>query len=115
MPLTPGAEAVVSGAPCLAIQASPGRDGSHLSAFPDGVPEGTRLLVLAGPHWLDDLPWYAVRVGSVEGWVTGHALAPLTHYLKDLPDAKLVWLEGGHFVLDEHAPRVAAEIRATFG
>ena len=36
-------------------------------------------------------------------------------YLKDLPDAKLVWLEGGHFVLDEHAPRVAAEIRATFG
>lgn len=36
-------------------------------------------------------------------------------YLNDLPDAKLVWLDGGHFVLDEFAPQVAAEIRATFG
>ncbi|MDH0865573.1 alpha/beta fold hydrolase [Mitsuaria sp. GD03876] len=36
-------------------------------------------------------------------------------YLNDLPDAKLVWLDGGHFVLDEFAPQVAAEIRAFFG
>ena len=35
-------------------------------------------------------------------------------YLDDLPDAKLVWLDGGHFVLDEFLPQVAAEIRATF-
>jgi pimeloyl-ACP methyl ester carboxylesterase len=35
-------------------------------------------------------------------------------YLKDLPKAKLVWLDGGHFVLDEHAATVATEIKAMF-
>jgi pimeloyl-ACP methyl ester carboxylesterase len=35
-------------------------------------------------------------------------------YLNDLPDAKLVWLDAGHFVLDEYAPQVAAEIKAVF-
>jgi pimeloyl-ACP methyl ester carboxylesterase len=35
-------------------------------------------------------------------------------YLTDLPDAKLVWLDSGHFVLDENGPQVAAEIKATF-
>jgi len=35
-------------------------------------------------------------------------------YLRDLPDARLVWLDGGHFVLDEFAPRVAAEIKSFF-
>jgi pimeloyl-ACP methyl ester carboxylesterase len=35
-------------------------------------------------------------------------------YLNDLPDAKLVWLDSGHFVLDENAPQVAAEIKARF-
>jgi pimeloyl-ACP methyl ester carboxylesterase len=36
-------------------------------------------------------------------------------YLKDLPEAKLVWLDAGHFVLDENAPQVAAEIKTVFG
>ncbi len=36
-------------------------------------------------------------------------------YLNDLPEAKLVWLDSGHFVLDENAPQVAAEIKAAFG
>jgi pimeloyl-ACP methyl ester carboxylesterase len=35
-------------------------------------------------------------------------------YLNDLPDAKLVWLDAGHFVLDENGPQVAAEIKAVF-
>lgn len=35
-------------------------------------------------------------------------------YLNDLPNARLVWLDAGHFVLDENAPQVAAEIKATF-
>jgi pimeloyl-ACP methyl ester carboxylesterase len=35
-------------------------------------------------------------------------------YLHDLPDARLVWLDAGHFVLDENAATVAAEIKATF-
>lgn len=32
----------------------------------------------------------------------------------DLPGAKLVWLDAGHFVLDENTPQVAAEIKAMF-
>lgn len=35
-------------------------------------------------------------------------------YLKDLPKAKLVLLDSGHFVLDENAATVAAEITASF-
>jgi pimeloyl-ACP methyl ester carboxylesterase len=35
-------------------------------------------------------------------------------YLNDLPEAKLVWLDAGHFVLDENSPQVATEIKAVF-
>ncbi|TXG83513.1 MAG: alpha/beta hydrolase [Sphingomonadales bacterium] len=35
-------------------------------------------------------------------------------YLKDLPSAKLVWLDAGHFVLDENAQTVAQEIKKAF-
>ena len=34
---------------------------------------------------------------------------------KDLPSARLVWIDGGHFILDEHAATVAHEIKQTFG
>ncbi len=36
-------------------------------------------------------------------------------FLADLPQARLLWLESGHFVLDENAATVAAEIKASFG
>ncbi|WP_010188520.1 alpha/beta fold hydrolase [Sphingomonas sp. PAMC 26605] len=35
-------------------------------------------------------------------------------FLTDLPDAKLVWLDAGHFVLDENHTQVADEIKAVF-
>ena len=35
-------------------------------------------------------------------------------YLRDVPDAKLVWLDAGHFVLDEHVDTVAREIKQAF-
>ena len=35
-------------------------------------------------------------------------------YLRDLPNAKLVWLNAGHFVLAENLQTVAAEIRTAF-
>lgn len=35
-------------------------------------------------------------------------------YLNDLPDAKLVWLDSGHFVLEENLSQVACEIKARF-
>lgn len=40
--------------------------------------------------------------------------AGATAFLKDLPQAKLVWLDAGHFVLDENATLVADEIKASF-
>jgi pimeloyl-ACP methyl ester carboxylesterase len=36
-------------------------------------------------------------------------------YLRDLPEAKLVWLDAGHFVLDENVHIVTNEIKAFFG
>ena len=36
-------------------------------------------------------------------------------YLRDLPEAKLVWLDAGHFVLDENVHLVADEIKSAFG
>ncbi len=35
-------------------------------------------------------------------------------FLTDLPKARLVWLDAGHFVLDENSAAVAAEIKTTF-
>jgi pimeloyl-ACP methyl ester carboxylesterase len=35
-------------------------------------------------------------------------------FLHDLPQARLVWLDAGHFVLDENAAAVAAEIKDEF-
>ena len=35
-------------------------------------------------------------------------------YKRDLPDARLVWLDAGHFVLEENTPLVAHEIQTTF-
>jgi pimeloyl-ACP methyl ester carboxylesterase len=35
-------------------------------------------------------------------------------FLTDLPKARLVWLDAGHFVLDENAAAIAAEIKADF-
>lgn len=40
--------------------------------------------------------------------------AGATSFLKDLPKAKLVWLDSGHFVLDENVDTVAAEIKHSF-
>jgi pimeloyl-ACP methyl ester carboxylesterase len=36
-------------------------------------------------------------------------------YKRDLPRAELLWLDGGHFALEEHAPEVANAIRRVFG
>src|SRR5260370_9071630 len=43
-------------------------------------------------------------------------LVPSAHaYLRDIPQARLVWLDAGHFVLDENTALVASEIKAPFG
>ena len=35
-------------------------------------------------------------------------------FKRDIPDAKIVFFEGGHFILDEHARQIAREIRSFF-
>jgi pimeloyl-ACP methyl ester carboxylesterase len=35
-------------------------------------------------------------------------------YKRDLPEAELVWLNGGHFALEEHAAEIAGRIKQTF-
>ena len=40
--------------------------------------------------------------------------AGATAFLTDLPKARLVWLDAGHFVLDENAAAIASEIKADF-
>jgi len=35
-------------------------------------------------------------------------------YRRDLPNAELVWIDGGHFILDEHAVEVAGHIKRVF-
>lgn len=35
-------------------------------------------------------------------------------YRRDLPNAELVWIDGGHFILDEHAAEVASHIKRVF-
>ena len=35
-------------------------------------------------------------------------------YKRDLPDARLVWLDAGHFVIDENAATIGREIKASF-
>lgn len=81
---------------------------------------------------LDLLENYKTNVAAYESW---HALfrqhqprtlitwgkhdpffvpAGAEAFLADLPQAKLVWLDAGHFVLDENAATVASEIKGFF-
>lgn len=83
-------------------------------------------------YQLNLLENYKTNVAAYDGW---HALfrkyqpktlivwgkhdpffieAGANAYLKDLPKARLVWLDAGHFVLDENAAQVAAEIKTSF-
>jgi len=83
-------------------------------------------------YQLDLLENYKTNVAAYEGW---HAAfrqhqpktlivwgkhdpffveAGAQAYLKDLPEARLVWLDAGHFVLDENVAAVASEVKAEF-
>ncbi|MEQ1548902.1 MAG: alpha/beta hydrolase [Chakrabartia sp.] len=83
-------------------------------------------------YHLNLLENYKTNVGAYDGW---HA-AFRTHkpktlviwgkndpffipagaeaFKRDLPEAKLIWLDAGHFVLDENTPEVARAIKAMF-
>lgn len=83
-------------------------------------------------YQLDLLEDYKTNVGAYDSWHAAfRAHQPRTLILwgrndpffipagaeafqRDLPKAKLVWLDAGHFVLDENTPEVAREIKAMF-
>jgi pimeloyl-ACP methyl ester carboxylesterase len=77
--------------------------------------ENYKTNVAAYPQWQAAFRQHRPRTLIVWGKNDPFFIPPGARaYLGDLPDAKLVWLEGGHFVLDEYAPQVAAEIKAHF-
>jgi len=67
------------------------------------------------PEWQAAFRQHAPRTLIVWGKNDPFFIPPGARaYLTDLPDARLVWLDGGHFVLDEYASEVAGEILAHF-
>lgn len=88
----------------------PGQDAAHLDLLED-----YKTNVAAYDSWHDAFRTYGPKTLIVWGkndpfFVPAGAEA----FLADLPQAKLVWLDSGHFVLDENAERVAAEIKDAF-
>ena len=73
----------------------------------------TNLLLY--PQWQEWLRRHHPRTLIVWGrgdYIFGPVAAQA--YKRDVPQAKLVFYDGGHFVLEEYAPQVAQEIIATF-
>jgi len=77
--------------------------------------ENYKTNVAAYPEWQAAFRQHKPRTLVVWGKNDPFFIPPGARaYLGDLPEAKLVWLDGGHFVLDEYSPQVAAEIKAHF-
>jgi pimeloyl-ACP methyl ester carboxylesterase len=67
------------------------------------------------PQWQADFRTHQPKTLIVWGKHDPFFIPPGAEaYLADLPKAKLVWLDSGHFVLDENVEQVAAEIRDVF-
>ncbi len=89
----------------------PGHDDAHLDLLED-----YKTNVAAYDSWHE-----AFRANSPKTLIVWGKQDPFfipagaEAFLADLPLAKLVWLDAGHFVLDENATTVAAEISSVFG
>lgn len=88
----------------------PGHDAAHLNLL-----ENYKTNVAAYDSWHEAFRQHQPKTLIVWGkndpfFVPAGAEA----FLADLPQAKLVWLDSGHFVLDENASTVAAAITARF-
>lgn len=67
------------------------------------------------PAWQRYLREHQPRLLVTWGRRDPFFIEPGAHaYMRDVPSAKLVLLETGHFALEEEAPRIAAEIKAFF-
>ncbi len=88
----------------------PGHDAAHLDLL-----ENYKTNVAAYDGWHQAFRRHSPKTLIIWGkhdpfFVPAGAEA----FLHDLPQARLVWLDAGHFVLDENAALVAAEIKASF-
>lgn len=77
--------------------------------------ENYKTNVALYPQWQEAFRKYQPKTLIVWGRNDPFFIPPGAQaYLDDLPNAKLVWLDSGHFVLDENAAQVADEIKAVF-
>lgn len=89
----------------------PGHDAAHLDLL-----ENYKTNVAAYDSWHEAFRQHQPKTLIVWGRNDPFFIpAGAEAFLADLPEAKLVWLDAGHFVLDENAGTVAAEITAHFG
>lgn len=88
----------------------PGHDAAHLDLLED-----YKTNVAAYDSWHEAFCQHQPRTlivwGRNDPFFTP---AGAEAFLTDLPEARLVWLDAGHFVLDENAVTVAAEIKSMF-
>ncbi|MFW6691776.1 alpha/beta fold hydrolase [Streptomyces sp. MAR4 CNX-425] len=91
----------------LALLARPGNDRAQLALFADYVTN--RELYPAVHDWLR-----SSRVPVLAIWGQGDEIfapAGAEAFRRDAPDAEVVLLDGGHFLLESHLDEVAAAIR----
>ncbi|OQW45777.1 MAG: alpha/beta hydrolase [Proteobacteria bacterium SG_bin6] len=88
----------------------PGHDAAHLDLLED-----YKTNVAAYESWHEAFRRHRPKTLIVWGKNDPFFIpAGAEAFLADLPQARLVWLDAGHFVLDENAPQVAVEIKASF-
>lgn len=88
----------------------PGHDAAHLDLL-----ENYKTNLAAYDSWHEAFRMHAPKTLIVWGKHDPFFIAAGAEaFLDDLPQARLVWLDAGHFVLDENAATVAAEIKASF-
>lgn len=88
----------------------PGHDAAHLDLLED-----YKTNVAAYDSWHQAFRQHEPKTLIVWGRNDPFFIrAGAEAFLADLPEARLVWLDAGHFVLDENAATVAAEIKSMF-
>jgi hypothetical protein len=66
-----------------------GQGANNLRATPNGelvgqIPEGGQVLVIEGPVWAEEMPWWRVNYNGQEGWTAEYGNG--THWLELVVD-----------------------------
>jgi pimeloyl-ACP methyl ester carboxylesterase len=90
-------------------------DRPGTQAYQIDLLENYKTNVAAYPSWQEAFRTHQPKTLIVWGDKDPLFIPPGAEaYLRDLPKAKLVWLDAGHFVLDENLQTVAEEIKGFF-